>query len=101
MQTYVSLFNFTKQGMDTIKEMPKGIEGAIERLGELGCKSVATYITMGDYDIVGIWQAPSDEVALGMLLEMGRWGNTRTTTLKAFTTDEFAAVVAALPEEEE
>ena len=47
------------------------------------------------------WQAPSDDVALARLLEMGRWGNVRSTTLKAFTTEEFAAVVAALPEEEE
>jgi len=52
---------------------------------------------MGCYDYVAITEAPGDEVALAQLLGLGMAGNVRTTTLKAFTTDEFAEILKQLP----
>ena len=52
---------------------------------------------MGEYDYVGIGEAPSDEVAMTFMLAQGSAGNVRTTTLKAFTKEEFAEIVKKLP----
>jgi len=52
---------------------------------------------MGEYDYVAIGEAPSDEVATTFSLAIGSLGNVRTTTLKAYTKEEFAAIVKKLP----
>jgi uncharacterized protein with GYD domain len=46
---------------------------------------------------VGIAEFPSDEVAVAFLLSLGAAGNVRTTTLKAFNMQEFAAILGKLP----
>ena len=42
------------------------------------------YLTMGDYDVVGIYEAPDDAVAARFILQLGAMGNIRTRTMKAF-----------------
>jgi len=54
------------------------------------------YTVMGEYDYVAIGEAPSDEVGMTFLLGLGSQGNVRTTTLRAFTRDEFAQMVKKL-----
>ena len=46
---------------------------------------------------MGIGEAPNDEVAMAFALATGALGNARTTTLKAFATEEFANIVSKLP----
>ena len=52
---------------------------------------------MGEYDNIGISEAPSDEDATAFNLGLGSPGNVRTTTLKAFKKEEFAGMVGKLP----
>jgi uncharacterized protein with GYD domain len=52
---------------------------------------------MGEYDYVAIIEGTSDEGAMTFMLGLGALGNVRTTTLKAFTEKEFAAMVKKLP----
>jgi len=101
MPTYVSLFKFTAQGVKAIKDMPKLRKTTVERVEAMGGKLIATYVVMGDYDIVSIWEAPSDEAAMTRLLAMGAAGYVRTTTLKAFTWEEFEEILKKLPEGDE
>jgi len=63
----------------------------------MGGKMTGFYLTMGEYDFVGIGEAPNDEVALTFLLGMGAAGFVKTTTLKAFTVEEFEKIVKNLP----
>jgi uncharacterized protein with GYD domain len=51
---------------------------------------------MGEYDYVAIGEAPSDEVQVAFALALGSKGFVRTTTLKAFTKEEFAKIVKKL-----
>ena len=52
---------------------------------------------MGEYDLIGIGEMPSDEAAMGWALAVSAQGNARTTTLKAFPMEQFAGVVKKLP----
>lgn len=97
MSTYISLFKLTDQGIKNIKDTPQRIEQGIKGLEAMGGKLVGFYSVMGEYDYVGISEAPSDEVITAFLLALGAGGNVRTTTLKAFTTEEFVEIVRKLP----
>jgi uncharacterized protein with GYD domain len=63
----------------------------------MGRKVLGFYLTMGECDYVSFGEAPNDEVATTFALALGSQGNVRTTSLKAFTTEEFAEMVKKLP----
>jgi len=97
MATYISLMKFTDQGIKNIKEAPERIEMAFKGLEAVGGKIIGFYATMGEYDYIAIAEGPNDEVAMMFLMGLGVAGNTRTTTLKAFSKEEFAKIVKMLP----
>ena len=97
MPLYITLYKLTEQGIKNIKDAPKRIEEGIKAAEQMGGKSIGFYLTMGEYDYVSIGEVPSDEVAAAFQLAQGAQGNVRTTTLKAFTKEEFAEIVKKLP----
>jgi uncharacterized protein with GYD domain len=97
MPTYIGLFKFTDQGIKDIKSAPARAEEAIKGVQTMGGKVLGVYTVMGEYDYVTIGEFPSDEVATTFSLALGSRGNVRTTTLRAFTKEEFAEMVKKLP----
>jgi uncharacterized protein with GYD domain len=97
MPTYITLYKFTDQGIKGIKDIPQRMEDAIKNYETMGGKVIGIYTVMGEYDIVAIGEVPSDEIAITFALALGSQGNVRTTTLKAFTKEQFAAIVKKLP----
>lgn len=97
MPTYVGLYKLTQQGIRDIKNAPARVEQAIKAVEAMGGKVLGVYVTMGEYDYVTIGEFPSDEVAMTFLLGLNALGNVTTTTLKAFTPEEFAEIVKKLP----
>jgi len=97
MPTYVVLMKLTDQGVKDIKNAPARIEAGIKAWEALGGKLIGFYSVMGEYDYVAVGEGPSDEVATTFALGLGSLGNVRTTTLRAYTAEEFAAIVKKLP----
>jgi len=97
MPTYLTLMKLTEQGVKNIKDAPKRVEAARKVIEGAGGKMPNFYLTMGEHDYVAITEFPSDESATAFLLGLGALGNVRTTTLRAFTEKEFAAMVKKLP----
>ena len=97
MPRYILLMKLTDQGMKDIKNAPQRIEDAVKGLEAMGGKLEIFGTVMGDYDYVAFGECPSDEVAATFLLLLCSQGNVRTTTLKAFTKEEFAEMVKKLP----
>ena len=95
MPTYVSLLNFTDQGIRNIKETLQRADRAAELAQKHG-GSLQLYWTVGPYDLVGIIEAPDDESATAFLLEAGSWGNVRTTTLRAYDREEMSGILERL-----
>ena len=95
MPHYISLVKWTDQGIRNVKESPKRADMVLRMAEKLGGKMQLFY-TMGDYDIVALTEAPNDETAMQLLLQIGTIGSVRTTTMKAWTQDEAAKVVAKL-----
>ena len=97
MPTYIGLYKLTDQGIRTIKEAPGRIEAAIKGAEKMGGKVIGVYAVMGEYDYVAIGEFPSDEVATTWHLALASGGSVRTTSLRAFTKEEFSAMVRKLP----
>jgi uncharacterized protein with GYD domain len=96
MPTYMSLINYTDQGIRNIKESPKRLEASKKALKGLGGELKAFYLTQGNYDGVLIFEVPNEEALTRFLLTTGAAGNVRTTTLRAYTEDEFRKHIGAL-----
>jgi uncharacterized protein with GYD domain len=54
------------------------------------------FLTMGDYDIVAVYEAPDDAVAARFNLQLGMLGNIRTHTLKAFPEAAYREIITSL-----
>jgi len=95
MPHYISLVNWTEQGIKNVKEAPKRVDAVNAMASKLGAK-MEIFFTMGDYDIVALTEAPNDDAAMQLILEIGRLGNVRTKTMKAWTQAEATKVLAKL-----
>jgi len=97
MPTYIGLYKLTDQGVKNIKDAPGRVEEAIKGAEAMGGKVIGVYSVLGEYDYVTIGEFPSDEVAMTFAMALGSRGNVRTTTLRAFTKEQFAQIVKKLP----
>ena len=53
-------------------------------------------MTMGEFDLVGVYEAPDDAVAARFALQVGQLGNVRTRTLKAFPETAYREIINSL-----
>ena len=97
MPSYLSLINWTDQGVKNIKQSPQRLDAAKAAIQAAGGRMIFFYLTMGQYDLVTLTEFPNDDAAARFLLAIGSMGNIRSTTLKAFTEDEFRNLIASLP----
>lgn len=94
MPTYVTLLNWTDQGIRNYKDTAKRAEAFASGVEKLGAKLLNIYWTVGPYDLVAVVEAPDDETATAALLQLGGAGNVRTTALRAFGRDEMDRIIA-------
>jgi uncharacterized protein with GYD domain len=94
MPTYVTLLNWTDQGIRNYGETTQRSAAFATALEALGGQLVNMYWTVGPYDLVAVVEAPDDEAATAALLQVGGLGNVRSTTLRAFDRDEIDRIVA-------
>ena len=93
MPSYITLANFTDQGIRTYKDAPKRAQAFKELVEQMGGQLKGIYWTLGTYDIVAITEAPDDETATAMLLKQASLGNVRTTTLRGFNMEEIETII--------
>lgn len=96
MTTYIMLMNWTEQVMRNLKESPRRLDAAKKALRDMGGDFKAFYMTMGDYDTVAVYEAPDDAVAARFTMQLGRMGNVRTRTMKAFPEAAYREMMATL-----
>lgn len=97
MPTYISLLQFTDQGMAKIKDSPQRLEAARAAWQKAGAQLKEFYLTMGRFDAVVVSEAPDDETVAKLALATGALGNVRTETLRAFSEPEYRKLIQSLP----
>ena len=96
MATYIMLANWTDQGARQVKDSPKRVDAAKKALVDMGGEFKALYMTMGDYDLIVVYEAPDDAVAARFTLLLGMLGAVRTKTLKAFPEMAYRKIINSL-----
>jgi uncharacterized protein with GYD domain len=97
MPTFITLVNYTQQGVENMKDSPARLDAAKQAFRAMGGELQAFYLAMGRYDAVVIAEAPDDETAALVALAIGAQGAVRTETLRVFTEDEYREIIANLP----
>ncbi|BAB49590.1 mll2465 [Mesorhizobium japonicum MAFF 303099] len=96
MTTYIVLMNWTEQGAKSVRDSPKRLDAARKQLGDMGGSFKAFYLTMGEYDMVAVVEAPDDAVLARFSLMLAAAGNVRTRTLKAFPEFAYREIISSL-----
>ncbi len=93
MPTYIALMNWTDQGIRSARETVHRRDQADALAQKYGASIEQVYWTVGPYDLVSILQAPDEESAMAMVLELGTDGNLRTLTLRAYDREEMSGII--------
>jgi uncharacterized protein with GYD domain len=96
MARYVSLIQFTDQGIRNIKKTLKRGDAAATEAGKMGMKIVEEFWTMGAYDVVIVVDAPNDETMSAFMLKIGSLGNVKSHTMRAFRREEMEDILAKI-----
>ena len=98
MATYITLCRLTQQGIEKIKESPARLDAAKKSFQAFGAEIKDFYLLIGTYDMIVMIEAPDDETAAKLALAIGKQGNIRTETIRAFKEEEYRQIIAALPD---
>jgi len=93
MTTYVSLINWTEQGIKNFRDTTQRAEDFSKLVESSGGQVRELLWTVGEYDIICIADFPDDETGTAALLQVGAAGNIRSKTLRAFNADEMAGII--------
>lgn len=96
MTTYVTLLNFTDQGLAKITDSPGRLDEARKTLEDMGGRIVQFLLTMGECDAVLIYEAPDDAASARFQLLLGQRGAVRGRTMKAFPEAAYREIVRGL-----
>ena len=87
---------WTTKGLAGLPAWRERVEEGEHIIQELGGSLVGVYVTLGQYDVVEIFEAPNDEVAVEILMKLQRLGSEQTETLRAFTREEAEQIIRRL-----
>lgn len=96
MATFISLVNYTDQGIRSVKDSPDRYAAFKIAAKQLGVEVKGIYWTVGHYDAVLIVEGVDDAVTAA-LLTLGSLGNVRTETLHAYSVDDMKQLIGRMP----
>ena len=97
MPTYVTLLRWTGQGIQNVKDMTKRFQEGMAVFEQMGIKILSFHWTSGRYDAIAITEAPDDETASAVALNLGSQGNIRTETMRAHSTEDMERILGKMP----
>ncbi len=96
MATFITLVNFTDQGIQNVKESPERFNAFKALVENMGGSVKSVYWTVGNYDMAVIVEGAEDALVT-TLLKVGSMGNVRTQTLRGFSEDEMKGLISKMP----
>ena len=93
MPTYILLSTLTPEGRHTLHKDPERIESVNTEIEKFGCKVLSQYATLGQYDFVTIVEAPDNETAAHLAIDLGSRGTVNIQTLPALSSTHLRQVM--------
>ena len=94
MPTYVSLINWTDQGIKNFRDTTTRAKDFTKAVEAKGGKVRELVWTVGQYDLVSVIELPDDEAGVAALLQIGSMGNIRSNTMRAFSARDMSSIIA-------
>jgi len=88
MAYYLQLVVLTDQGRRNFDQNPEWIKEVNKDIELMGAKVLTQYALLGQYDLVNIIEAPSDEVAAKVAIKLSANGTFQPMTLAAIPLDK-------------
>ncbi|MCK5514919.1 MAG: GYD domain-containing protein [Deltaproteobacteria bacterium] len=92
MQTYVTLWKYTKDGLMDIRKTPKRFEFVKKVINSAGGKLLSIYGLVGEYDVVTVMEMPDEKAAAATILKICSTGRITSQTMIALSVDEFLKI---------
>ena len=93
MPKYLMLTTLTDKGRKSIKDNPDRITEVNKEIELMGVKILAQYALLGQYDFVNVLEAPTDEIAARVAVNLSARGTINTLTLAAMNIDDLIATL--------
>lgn len=95
MTTYVTLVNYSQDGIAQLTELDSDDVGDLTRsiVESHGGELKDMYLTMGEYDAIAVTEFDDETDAAAALLEAGAMGIAESQTLTAFPPEEIGQIV--------
>jgi len=94
---FICFLNWTDQGAKSAKDSGKRYQASRNLAEKLGGKIISAYVTTGQYDVVATVDMPNGEAMAKLATAIAATGNARTTTVRAWTPEEFGKLAAEAP----
>jgi uncharacterized protein with GYD domain len=91
--TFISVVKFTEQGLRNVQDTRKRADDFKAMARKKGAKVKDVYWALGPFDGLLIFDAPDDEAAASLMLELAALGNVHTQTARAFTAAEMEKIL--------
>jgi uncharacterized protein with GYD domain len=88
---YVLLSTLTAEGRKTLHERPARLDAVNEEIQSLGCRVLDQYAVLGPYDFVTIIEAPDNNTAALLSVDLGARGTIEILTMPAISVDDLEA----------
>ncbi len=92
-QRYVVLYRLTEKGREQARSIVHHASSIRDTNETAGFNVLGVYYTQGQYDMVAIVEAPSEQAMLTGLFSIAGEGNVVSETLRAFTPEEVQAAI--------
>jgi uncharacterized protein with GYD domain len=93
MVRYVVLYRFTEKGRQHVKGTVHHAQAVRELNETAGFNVLGVFYTQGQYDMVAVVEAPSEDAMLTGLFAIAEEGNVQSETLRAYTPEEVQAAI--------
>lgn len=97
MPNYVVLYRFTDDGVKSIRDSVKRAGRIRQENARVGFKIRDVFWLQGDYDMMAIVEAPTEEAMMGAMMNVISAGNVHSTTMRAFDATEMSRIMATVP----
>jgi uncharacterized protein with GYD domain len=96
MATFIAVLRFTEQGVKNVRATRQRAEAFKAAARKRGAKVTGQYWAMGAFDGLLVFDAPDDETAAGLMLDLAAQGNVTTQTARAFAAADMEKVLPDL-----
>lgn len=93
MVTYLTLWNWTEQGVSKMNDSPKRAEDFAKVAEQAGARVRQFGWLVGKYDGFFILEAPDETTGVAVVAHLAKLGNIHTRTLRSFDAGEMRQIL--------